>query len=124
MFGLATYGLYTVLWALVNLIENIADLGMTDALQRTLPQARTEEDAVGLLRAALVLGVMPATLIAAVASVAAPLIAPLFNVAASDQAVLVTAIRLFAWALPLWAFVDVSIAPLRARRPFGPAIPL
>src|SRR3546814_3180519 len=26
MFGLATYGLYTVLWALVNLIENIADL--------------------------------------------------------------------------------------------------
>src|SRR3546814_20607707 len=27
MFGLATYGLYTVLWALVNLIENITDLG-------------------------------------------------------------------------------------------------
>src|SRR3546814_8664521 len=65
---------------------------------------------------------MPATLIAAVASVAAPLIAPLFNVAASDQAVLVTAIRLFAWALPLWAFIEVSTAALRARRAFGPEI--
>src|SRR3546814_9606148 len=95
---------------------------MTDALQRTLPQARTEEDAVGLLRAALVLGVMPATLIAAVASVAAPLIAPLFNVAASDQAVLVTAIRLFAWGLPLWAFIALSTAALRAPRAFGPQI--
>ena len=32
MIGLASYGLYTILWAAVNLVENVADLGMTSAL--------------------------------------------------------------------------------------------
>jgi hypothetical protein len=34
LFGLATYGLYVALWAAVNLIANIVDLSMTNALQR------------------------------------------------------------------------------------------
>lgn len=38
MFGLTGFGIYAVLWALVNLTENIFDLGMTNALQRTIPQ--------------------------------------------------------------------------------------
>src|SRR3546814_4043999 len=44
------------------------------------------------------------------------------DVCSSDLAVLVTAIRLFAWTLPLWAFIEVSTAALRARRAFGPEI--
>ncbi|CAA9492232.1 MAG: Membrane protein involved in the export of O-antigen and teichoic acid [uncultured Sphingomonadaceae bacterium] len=124
MFGLATYGLYTVLWAAVNLVENAADLGMTSALQRTVPQTRTEADAVGALRAALMLGVVPCVAIAAVASLVAPMLAGLLNVAADDRAGLAAGIALFAWALPLWAFVEIATSALRARRAFGPEIRL
>ena len=124
LFGIASYGLYTVLWALVNLIENVADLGMTSALQRTVPQAETDADAVASLAAALALGVFPCLLIAIIVSLVAPQIAPLFNVAEHDQAQLVFAIRLFVWALPLWAFVEIATSSLRARRLFGPEIRL
>jgi O-antigen/teichoic acid export membrane protein len=124
LFGLASFGLYAVLWSAVNLIENVADLGMTSSLQRIVPQARSEREAVAALRAALVMGVAPCLLIAALASLLAPEVAPLFNVAAADQAGLVSAIRLFAWALPLWALVEVATSALRARRLFGAEIRL
>ena len=124
MFGLSTYGLYAVLWAAVNLIENVADLGMTSALQRTVPQTRTEADAVAALRAALLLGVLPCVLIAATISLLAPTVAGLVNVAAADRAGLATGVRLFAWALPLWAFVEIATSALRAKRAFGPEIRL
>ena len=122
LFGLASFGLYTVLWAAVNLIENVADLGMTSAMQRTVPQARDEAAAAASLRTALLLGVGPCLAIAAVVAAIAPIIAPAFHVAPKDQALLVPAIRLFVWALPLWAFVEIATSALRARRLFGPEI--
>ena len=115
MFGLATFGLYAVLWAAVNLVENVADLGMTSAMQRVVPQARSEAEAVSALRSALLLGVGPCIVVAALVSAGAGQVAPLF---------LVSAIRLFAWALPLWAFVEIATSALRARRAFGPEIRL
>lgn len=124
MFGLATYGLYTVLWAAVNLIENVADLGMTSALQRTVPQARSEGEAVAALRTAMLLGTLPCIVVAAGTSLAAPVLAGLVNVAVDDRAALVTGIALFAWALPLWAFIEIATSALRAKRAFGPEIRL
>lgn len=124
MFGLATFGLYAVLWAAVNLVENVADLGMTSAMQRVVPQARSEAEAVSALRSALLLGVGPCIVVAALVSVGAGQVAPLFNASASDSVFLVSAIRLFAWALPLWAFVEIATSALRARRIFGPEIRL
>lgn len=124
MFGLATFGLYTVLWAAVNLIENVADLGMTSALQRTVPQTHGEAEAVAALRAALLLGVGPCIAVAAAISLAAPVLAELINVAADDRRPLVSGIALFAWALPLWAFVEIGTSALRAKRAFGPEIRL
>jgi O-antigen/teichoic acid export membrane protein len=124
MFGLASFGLYSVLWAAINLIENTADLGMTSALQRTVPQARSEEDAVASLRAALVMGVMPCLLIAAVVTFIAPNLTHLFNANAADAPQLSLAIALFVWALPLWAFIEVSTGVLCARRVFGAEIRL
>ena len=56
MFGLAGYGLYAVLWAAVNLLENIFDLGMTSAMQRTVPQSASNAEAAAALRTAIVLG--------------------------------------------------------------------
>ncbi|WCT72839.1 oligosaccharide flippase family protein [Sphingomonas naphthae] len=124
LFGLPTYGLYMVLWSLVNLAENIFDLGQTSALQRVLPQAETSQQRAAAVRGALLLGVGPNILVAGIVSLAAPLIAPILNVAAADLPRLVTAIRLFAWALPLWATIEVATSALRAAHAFGPEIRL
>lgn len=124
MFGLASFGLYAVLWAAVNLIENIFDLGMTSALQRTVPQAKSDAEAVASLRAALLLGVGPCFLAAVAAAIFAPQIAPMLNVAAKDVPLVAPSIRLFIWTLPLWAFVEVATSALRARHLFGAEIRL
>ena len=124
MFGLAGYGLYAVLWAVITLVENIADLGMPAALQRVVPQSGTAERQAAALRSALILGVTPSLLLALIASLCAPLIAPLFNVADADAAILVHAITIYAWTLPLWAFAEVATAALRSKRMFGAEIRL
>lgn len=124
MFGLAGYGLYAVLWAAVNLAENIFDFGMTSALQRTVPQAASDAEAAAALRAALLWGVGPCLLVAVAAFFAAEPLAALVNVAAADTSRVAPAIRLFAWALPLWAFVEIATSALRARHLFGPEIRL
>lgn len=124
MFGLATYGLYTVLWSLVNLIENITDLAMTNALQRLLPQADESEVRATIIKGAFILGVLPSFFLAIILSLTAPQIVPLFNVAEKDIAQLGMAITLFAWALPLWATVEVATSALRAFRAFGKEIRL
>jgi O-antigen/teichoic acid export membrane protein len=124
MFGLASYGLYAVLWAAINLAENIFDLGMTSALQRVVPQARSREQEAAALKAALIAGVGPCAVVALAAAFAAPALAGLVNVAESDRAILVPAIRLFAAALPLWAMVEILTSALRAKQLFGPEIRL
>ncbi len=124
LFGLAGYGLYAVLWAAINLIENVADLGMTSALQRTIPKAATMAEQVASLRSALLFGVTPCLAIAIGVSLAAPAVATLFNAATADAEFLIGAVRVFAWALPLWAFVEIATSALRAKRVFGAEIRL
>ncbi len=124
MFGLAGYGLYAVLWAAVNLTENIFDLGMTSAMQRTVPKSASHAEAAEALRTALILGVGPCILVAAGVSFFAEMIGPLLNVAEGDEALVIPAIRLFVWTLPLWAFVEITTSALRARMVFGPEIRL
>src|SRR3546814_15496684 len=51
-------------------------------------------------------------------------LAPLLNVAAHDRPLVVPAIRLFVWALPLWAFVEIATSAMRARMVFGAEIRL
>ncbi len=124
MFGLAGYGLYAVLWAAINLAENVFDLGMTSAMQRTVPRSANDADAAAALRTALMLGVGPCFLAAAVVAWQAPSIAPLINVSEDDAGKLAPAMRLFIWALPLWALVEISTSALRARMLFGAEIRL
>lgn len=124
MFGLTGYGLHAVLWAAINLAENIFDLGMTSALQRTVPQAANDAEAAAALRTALLLGVGPCLVVAALTALAAPALAPYVNVAANDAENVVPAIQLFVWALPLWAFVEIATSALRARMLFGAEIRL
>ncbi|WP_338424408.1 lipopolysaccharide biosynthesis protein [Sphingopyxis kveilinensis] len=124
MFGLAGYGLYAVLWAAVNLIENIFDLGMTSAMQRTVPQSASDAEAAAALRTAMIFGVGPCILVAALISLFAAELGPLLNVAAKDRELVIPAIKIFVWALPLWAFVEIATSALRARMVFGAEIRL
>lgn len=124
LFGLATYGIYVVLWGAINLIENIVDLSMTVALQRIVPTAENEERVHGAVKFALLVAVIPATLIAALVAFNAEPIATIFSTAPEDRASLPQAIRLFIWALPLWTFIEVATSAARARRAFGPEIRL
>jgi O-antigen/teichoic acid export membrane protein len=124
MFGLASFGLYAVMWSMVNLIENFADLGQTSAMQRTVPQAASRAEQAHAFRTALILGVTPCLVLAIAAMVFAPAIAPLFNAAPEDAARLTSAIRIFAPALPLWAFLEIATSALRAQLVFGPEIRL
>jgi O-antigen/teichoic acid export membrane protein len=123
LFGIATYGVYTVLWAVVNIVENIVDLSMTQALQRVVP-TEDETDAHAAVRFALLVSVGPAALLALVATLSAEPLAALISAAPEDRTQLPLAIALFAWALPLWTFVEVATSAVRARRAFGPEIRL
>lgn len=124
MFGLATYGIYMALWAAVNIASNVADLAMTSAMQRAIPQAGTEERAHSALKTALVVGMVPSLVVAALCSVFASPVADLFNAAPKDRSSLTLAVALFAWALPLWTFVELATSASRARKAFGPEVRL
>ncbi|WP_194953913.1 lipopolysaccharide biosynthesis protein [Sphingopyxis solisilvae] len=124
MFGLAGYGLYAVLWATINLLENIFDLGMTSAMQRTVPQSASDAEAAAALRTAMFWGVGPCLIVAAIIALFAADLAPLLNVAERDRPLVIPAIQLFVWALPLWAFVEIATSAMRARMVFGAEIRL
>ena len=123
LFGIATYGIYVVLWGAVNLATNIVHISMPLALQRVVP---TEEDesAHGAVKLALLIALIPPSLIALVVTLNAATIAHLFSAAPEDAARLPQAVALFVWALPLWTFVEVATSAARARRAFGPEIRL
>jgi O-antigen/teichoic acid export membrane protein len=124
LFGIATYGLYVVLWAAVSLATNLLILSMNSALQRIVPSKENEAEVHGAVKFALILPVGLAVLVALVVTVEARDVAALVSAAPEDAARLPTAIALFAWALPLWTFIEVSTAAARARRAFGPEIRL
>ena len=124
MFGLAGYGLYTVLWAAVNITENVLDLGMAAGLQRVIPQSKTPEDEVAALRAAFLIGLIPCIAVAVLASLGASYLASLVNAADADAARVALAIGRFSWSLPLWCFIEISTSALRSKRLFGAEIRL
>ena len=124
LFGIATYGIYVVLWSAVSLLTNLVDLSVTSALQRVVPTQQREELAHGAVKLALLVSVLPAALIALVVTLNAEWVAGLFSVAPEDAEQLPLAVALFVWALPLWTFVEVATSAARARRAFGPEIRL
>ncbi|RME66774.1 MAG: polysaccharide biosynthesis protein, partial [Alphaproteobacteria bacterium] len=122
LFGLATYGMFIALWSYGRVAAMIADLAMTTALQRFGSAARNEETAHGVLRLALAVSTGLAVLLAALTCALAPVAARWLNVAAEDEAHLPAIIAFYAWSLPLWTFIEVATAAVRARHAFGPEI--
>jgi O-antigen/teichoic acid export membrane protein len=123
LFGIAAYGIYVVLWGAVSLATNIVHLSMPLALQRVVP-AGEDEAAHGAVKIALLIALVPSSLIALAITLDSGPIAAIFSAAPEDAARLPRAVALFAWALPLWTFVEVATSAARARRAFGPEIRL
>lgn len=124
MFGLPAYGIYVVLWGAVSLLTNLLDLSMTSALQRVVPTRDSEALAHGAVKFALLLALLLTVVAASLIALNADSVARLFSAAPADAARLPAAILLFVWAVPLWAFIEVSTSAARARRAFGPEIRL
>lgn len=113
-----------VLWGSVNFLSNLLDLSLTAALQREVPRQDSEERAHAAVRFALMLSLGLTFVAAAIIAFNAEAIATLFSATPYDDERLPKAIRVFAWALPLWTFVEVATSAVRARRAFGPEIRL
>jgi O-antigen/teichoic acid export membrane protein len=124
MFGLAGYGVYVVLWAAVNILANVLDLAMGQALQRIVPATADDSEQHGVVRFALLLSTGLGVVVALLITLGAPWLAGLVAAAPEDAAALPRAIALFAWSLPLWIFVETATAAARAKRAFGPEIRL
>lgn len=124
MFGLAGYGIYVVLWAAVNILANLLDLALGQALQRIVPASASREEQHGAVRFALSFGTGLGILAAIAISLSAPSLAGWVATAPGDAAKLPQAIAIFAWSLPLWIFVETATAAARAMRAFGPEIRL
>lgn len=124
MFGLTGYGVYVVLWAVVNILANLLDLAMGQALQRIVPASANETERHGAVRFALLVSTGLGVAAAVIISISASMLAPWIATAPGDAAQLPQAIAIFAWSLPLWIFVETATAAARAKRAFGPEIRL
>jgi O-antigen/teichoic acid export membrane protein len=123
-FGLANYGLYTVLWALVSIGTVLCELGQSVALQRLLPVSKTEQERHSLLKTALLLALGASVLLATLLTLALQPLQAMLNVAPQDEAALRAAILLMVWTLPAWTLLEITTSAMRAMRAFGPEIRL
>jgi O-antigen/teichoic acid export membrane protein len=124
MFGLTGYGVYVVLWAAVNIMANLLDLAMGQALQRMVPASSSREEQHGAVRFALLTSTGLGIAAAIAISLSAPMLSGWIATAPGDAAKLPQAVAIFAWSLPLWIFVETATAAARAMRAFGPEIRL
>jgi O-antigen/teichoic acid export membrane protein len=124
MFGLTGYGVYVVLWAAINILANVLDLAMGQALQRIIPAEADTEKQHGAVKFALLTGTGLGVLAALAMTLSAGWLASFVAAAPAEAARLPQAIAMFAWSLPLWIFVEIATAAARAKRAFGPEIRL
>lgn len=121
-YGAATLGIFLLLWGYVLITSGMSDLAMTTALQRYVPADNDEDRIHRVLRAALVISLSLSLSLALAVSLAAPWLQQYINAAPEITPHLGTIVALYAWAIPLWCFIDVSTAAVRARRAFGPEV--
>lgn len=124
MFGLTGYGVYVVLWAAINILANILDLAMGQALQRIVPGEDDRQRQHGAVRFALLTGTGLGIAAAFAITLSADWLASFVATAPEEAQALPYAIALFAWSLPLWIFIEIATAAARAKRAFGPEIRL
>lgn len=124
MFGLDIFGLYIVLWSLVNFLATFMTMAINQALQRMVPAAHSDEEAHAIVRYSLLITILPAMVLAAVIGLAAHWLAPYIGVSAQMRADLPLLIAVFAWSIPLFIALEMATSAVRAKRAFGPEIRL
>ncbi len=122
MYGSQTFGLFMTMWGLVQGLAIVSDFGMTMALQRFIPGAENEVAAGRVLKYAVNTTLAISCLIGLGMFLAAPALAGVINANEQDSAHLVTIIRIYALAVPLWSMVEVATGAIRARSIFGPEV--
>lgn len=123
LFGLAAYGIFVTLWAAMNLVSKLIDLSMTSALQRLVPGETDEARVHAVLRVALLVALLPSLAIAIAMQWWAGPFADFIGTQAGYR-LDARVVALFAWALPLWTFVEMATSAIRAKGAFGPEIRL
>ena len=124
LYGLAGYGLYAVLWALVNVSLNVVNLSMELAMQRLLPASASAQERCAVVRTAMMIVISLSVIAALAICWQADAIAAVLSVSPEQRAHLPFAISLFAWTLPLAVIVETATGAVRAMRAFGPEIRL
>lgn len=122
LYGVTTYGLFLYLWAAVQLIETLTDFGMTSCLQRFVPSQKSREDEHRVVRIALAISTLVGVTTACVIAALAGVIAPYIQTDNLPVELVARVVRIYAFAIPLWCFIDVATAAIRAQRVFGPEI--
>ena len=122
LYGVPTFGLFLYLWAAVQLLSTLTDFGMTSCLQRFVPSQKTSEDEHRVVRIALMISIATSLSAAIFIAAIAGFIAPYIQTDNLPVSLVTSVIRVYAFALPLWCFIDVATAAIRAQRVFGPEI--
>lgn len=122
LYGAPLLGIFMLLWGYVLMATSAADLAMTTALQRYVPATRDEDRNHSILKAALLISTTLGILLALAITLAAPSLARFINADPAMTRDLPKILAIYAWAIPIWTFVEVSTAAVRARRAFGPEV--
>lgn len=122
LYGAPTLGLFLLLWGYVQLAAVGSEYAMTTTLQRFVPSSSDEDRIHRILKIVLMLSTGAGILFAVALTLAAPFLAGFINAEQGVTGQLETIIRIYAWAVPLWALIDVTTAAVRARRAFGPEV--
>ena len=122
LYGAPTLGLFLLLWGYVQLAAVGSDFAMTTALQRFVPSTRNEDRIHGTLKLALLVSTVLSVLFAVGLSWGSEVFLPYISADPAAVGNMSTIIDIYVWAIPLWCFIDVSTAAVRARRVFGPEI--
>ena len=121
LYGPTTFGLFILVWSYVMLISMGTEFGMTSALQRFIP-AQDQTGARIILRNAIAVSLTIALVFTGLVYALAPVLAGYLNAGELDPNKLVSLIRMYVWAIPLWTLINVLTAAIRARQVFGPEI--
>ncbi|MFQ5535200.1 MAG: oligosaccharide flippase family protein [Sphingomonadales bacterium] len=122
LYGPVNFGFFVLLWSYVHVASIVSDFGMTSALQRFAPLQTSRDGTHKVLRNAIMVSLPISLAFAALLFVLAPMAADVLQTDEMPTPTLTAIIRIYVWAIPLWTFIDVATAAIRAQRVFGPEI--
>jgi O-antigen/teichoic acid export membrane protein len=116
LYGVEAFGLYSLGWALIDLMSHLGTFGLDKGLIRFLPQHRKEKDpAAGaheIIAAALVIGLIASLIVTLLVF----LCAPVFSTRIFHKPSLTPVLKIFCLAIPLLMLLKILLAATQAVR--------